>query len=85
MGPELGLVLVQGKPVEPGGVSWADMLYFSFATLTTLGYGDITLAYPEGRIFAVLEACTGVLYVAFLVARLVALYSSDQNRPEAEQ
>lgn len=49
-------------------------LYFSFVTLTTLGYGDIVPATPLARILAVLEAATGVLYIAITVARLIAAY-----------
>lgn len=52
----------------------ASHLYFSFATLTTLGYGDIVPATPLARMLAVLEAATGVLYIAITVARLVAAY-----------
>lgn len=53
---------------------WTDFLYFSFATLTTLGYGDISPDLPFARIWAVTEAVTGVLYIAILVARMVSLY-----------
>jgi len=53
---------------------WAEFLYFSFATLTTLGYGDITPDLPFVKIWAVMEAVVGVLYIAILVARLVSLY-----------
>ena len=55
-------------------IDLVDLLYFSFTTLTTLGYGDITPASPVARIWANLEAVTGVLYLAVLVARLVSLY-----------
>jgi hypothetical protein len=58
------------------------LLYFSMATLTTLGYGDVVPVYPPARMIAVLEAATGVLYIAITVARLVAAYqrtSSEQN------
>jgi len=48
--------------------------YFSFTTLTTLGYGDFTAAGSGGRAVAVLEALTGQVYLATLVARLVAAY-----------
>jgi hypothetical protein len=50
--------------------------YFSFTTLTTLGYGDFTAAGDVGRAVAVLEALTGQVYLATLVARLVAGYRS---------
>jgi hypothetical protein len=48
--------------------------YFSFTTLTTLGYGDFTAALNGGRAVAVLEALTGQVFLATLVARLVAAY-----------
>jgi hypothetical protein len=48
--------------------------YFSFTTLTTLGYGDFTAALSGGRSIAVLEALTGQVFLATLVARLVAAY-----------
>jgi hypothetical protein len=50
--------------------------YFSFTTLTTLGYGDFTAAGNGGRAVAVLEALTGQIFLATLVARLVAAYRS---------
>ena len=53
----------------------ADLLYFSLATLTTLGYGDIVPVGREARILAGLEAATGVLYVAITVALLVSAYT----------
>lgn len=46
--------------------------YFSFVTLTTTGYGDFTAAASGGRAVAVLEAITGQIFLATLVARLVA-------------
>jgi hypothetical protein len=49
-------------------------LYFSFATLTTLGYGDIVPTSPISRMLASMEAITGQLYLAVLVARLVGMY-----------
>lgn len=46
--------------------------YFSFVTLTTTGYGDYTAAGSGGQAVAVIEAITGVVFLATLVARLVA-------------
>lgn len=57
--------------------AWPELLYYSYTTLTTLGYGDILPIHPFARIWATLEAVVGVLYVAILVARLVALYRSQ--------
>jgi hypothetical protein len=48
--------------------------YFSFTTLTTLGYGDFTAGESGGRSIAVMEALTGQVFLATLVARLVAAY-----------
>jgi hypothetical protein len=50
------------------------VLYFSFATLTTLGYGDIVPTSPISRMLASIEAITGQLYLAVLVARLVGMH-----------
>lgn len=54
--------------------------YFSFTTLTTLGYGDFTAASSSGRATAVLEALTGQIFLATLVARLVAAFRSPNDR-----
>jgi hypothetical protein len=48
-------------------------MYYSFVTLTTVGYGDITPIGPMARTLAVMEGLTGQLYPAILLARLVAL------------
>jgi len=48
--------------------------YFSFTTLTTLGYGDFTAAQSGGRAIAVMEALTGQVFLVTLVARLVSAY-----------
>ncbi len=55
--------------------------YFSFTTLTTLGYGDFTAAESGSRSVAVLEAMTGQVFLATLVARLVTAYRGP-DRPE---
>jgi hypothetical protein len=53
--------------------------YFSFITLSTVGYGDITPVSRAARWLAATEAMTGLLYVAVLIARLVSLYSSAKS------
>lgn len=50
----------------------ADYLYFSFVTITTTGYGDLTAAHGLGRAMAVLEALTGQLYLVTVIAVLVS-------------
>src|SRR6478736_4670675 len=53
--------------------------YFSFITLSTVGYGDITPVSKVARMLAATEAITGLLYVAVLIARLVGLYSTPKS------
>jgi len=55
--------------------------YFSFVTLCTVGYGDVTPASKVARMLAVTEAITGIFYMAVLISRLVSIYSSSQ-RPD---
>jgi len=55
--------------------------YFSYTTLTTLGYGDFTAAGSLGRALAVLEALAGQVFLATLVARLVSAYAGTRRRP----
>ena len=52
--------------------STADYLYFSYVTLTTVGYGDLTAAGGLGRALAVLEALLGQIYLVTIVALLVS-------------
>jgi hypothetical protein len=62
--------------VIPHGDSPADRstwIYFSFVTLTTVGYGDITPVAHAARSLAILEALIGQLYPAIVLARLVSL------------
>jgi len=48
-------------------------------TLSTVGYGDITSVSKVARMLAAMEAMTGLLYVAVLIARLVGLYSTPKS------
>lgn len=60
------------------------LLYFSFITLTTVGYGDITAVHPVARMFVIIEALIGQLYPATLLARLVSLeIASRQEKTSA--
>jgi hypothetical protein len=53
-----------------------DAFYFSLITLTTVGYGDITPVSRVARMLAATEAMIGLLYVAVVIARLVAMYTT---------
>ncbi len=63
---------VGGAPA-PANVFLPRVNYFSFVTLTSLGYGDITPLHPFARALVTLEALAGQLFLAILVARLVAM------------
>ena len=69
------LVAPERSPEEIGS-----MLYFSFTTLTTTGYGDIVAVDPLARSLAHLEAVIGQFYLAITVARLVTLELADRRR-----
>ncbi len=76
-----GPFFANGEPADA-----RTLQYFSFTTLTTLGYGDFTAVGNLGRALAVLEALTGQVFLATLVARLVSAYGppSRRNRPPSE-
>jgi hypothetical protein len=59
----------------------ATILYYSFETLTTLGFGDVTPATAPSRFLSILEALVGQLYLAVLVGRFVALQLSHGRDP----
>lgn len=59
-----------------------DMLYFSFTTLTSTGYGDLTPATRRAESLAILEQVAGVFYVAVLIARLAGLYPPGGHRAQ---
>jgi hypothetical protein len=60
-----------------------DLIYLSFTTLTTVGYGDVHPVHPIARSLAVAEALTGQLYLAILIASLVGM--ALQARPAIEE
>jgi uncharacterized membrane protein len=55
------------------------LLYFSFTTLTTTGYGDITPLTDQVRSLAIIEQFTGVFFVGVLIARLAGLYPPQKR------
>lgn len=63
---------IGGTPVDEATMHYR-FVYFSFVTLTSTGYGDITPIHPYTRSLATFEAITGQLYLAVLIARLVGL------------
>jgi hypothetical protein len=63
-----------------GTVNQATFTYYSYVTLTTLGYGEITPISSPARSFALLEAMMGQLYLAVLIARLVGIHIAQSSR-----
>ena len=53
---------------------WQRMIYFSYATLTTLGYGDVSPVSPWAQSVAAIEAMLGLLYIAIILGRMASSY-----------
>jgi hypothetical protein len=66
------------RGIQPGGDT-SELVYYTFVTMTTLGYGDITPAGPLAQALAYLTAIAGQFYIAILVALLVGAYISQQR------
>jgi hypothetical protein len=81
------LFLAQGIPGAFNGIeqvvwydNFADVAYFSYVTLTTLGYGDISPVTPMARFLVYMEAVVGVFYMAVLVASLVGAGINESHK-----
>lgn len=60
-------------------LGFSNFIYFSYVTLTTLGYGDILPVTQKARSLAILEAITGIVFLGTLIARLVSLYTTRDD------
>ncbi len=67
-----GSFAIAGAPTREANLM--DLIYFSFTTFTTTGFGDIVPVLRHAQMLVILEQVTGVLYVAILIARLAAIY-----------
>ncbi len=67
------------RPGMTASMSGFTSIYFSFTTLATLGYGDITPVTDVARMLAMLEAMTGTIFMSVLIARLVSLYAASEQ------
>ena len=65
-------------------MDWSDCVFYSFVTLTTIGYGDIVPMTAQARSLSILEAVSGTLYVAVLIARFVGLYAATKTERRLE-
>jgi hypothetical protein len=71
---------------EPAPLELTDLLYFSFSTLTTIGFGDIVPVTRAGQVAAILEGIAGTLFLAILIAKLVGVYPPpNRERPTEGQ
>lgn len=68
-----------GLQQAPWYDNFSVLSYYSFTTLTTLGYGDISPNLPIPQFLAYMEAVVGVLYIAILVASLIGVRMSNRN------
>ena len=71
-------------PIFPHNYYLSQMLYFSFITLLTIGFGDIVAVKDMAQTACVLEGIIGQFYIAILVSRLVAIYASKSEKKIVE-
>lgn len=78
---ELSPAAFNGFEQAPWTENFFSAIYYSFVTLTTLGYGEITPVLPIARFLAFMEAIVGVFYIAILVASLIGVRLSEHQSP----
>ena len=66
----------------PGITGFEVSIYYSFVTLTTLGYGDILPVSHAARTLAIFESICGVLYLGMIIARMVGMYQAPSTSDE---
>ena len=69
---------IRGVPADH---ATSAVVYFSFTTLTTLGYGDMAAVTPLARSVAILEAIVGQLYLTIMIARLIGIQIAGPATP----
>jgi len=62
-----------------GAVGWQQLLYYSYVTLTTLGYGDVLPVGHVAQSMAAFQAIAGTLYTVLLLSRLVGMHTTSRN------
>jgi len=60
-------------------INSSSFTYFSFITLTTIGYGDITPVSRGAKLLVMMEAILGQLYIAIFLARIIASYQVSRK------
>jgi hypothetical protein len=77
-------LLYPGSYNITGRIDFLEALYFSFVTMTTLGYGEILPLTDEARALTILLSILGPMYVAILIAMIVGKYASITEREKNE-
>jgi len=77
-------ILINFRPeafssLNPTTSNFSDIFYFTFVTLTTLGYGEITPQIPLAKSLSILISTCGQLYVAIIIAMLVGKFAGSQQ------
>ena len=72
-------------PDGPASLDAFNAFYFSFVTLCTVGFGDITPVSKAAKMLTVVEGITGLFYVTVLISRLVSVYSSQAPVTESKE
>jgi len=84
-----GAFIFQGQLAQDAGVNsenlYRHMIYYSFVTLSTLGYGDIIPANLVAKNWAAMEAMIGQFFIAIIIARLVSLYTVQEQEQEKKK
>jgi voltage-gated potassium channel Kch len=70
---------MEGRTFLPHFEALRDFLYFSYSTLTTIGYGDMVAVRPIPKMLAVIEGMAGPIYLAIMVARLVGMHITQHH------
>ena len=65
--------------ITPGHTSFQLNIYYTFVTMTTLGYGDITPQIPLAKSLSILISTSGQLYVAIIIAMLVGKFAGSKK------
>lgn len=71
--------------MEPGIESYFDALWFCFAVVTTIGFGDYTVVLPFSRFLSVVLGIYGIIVVALLTSVIVNFYSETKNEKEPDE
>ena len=71
--------------INDKGAKMQDFIYFTFVTISTLGYGDITPQEPIGKSLSILISVSGQLYIAIIIAMLVGKFSGSNATKKEEE